>query len=225
MNENHDNAIPRLEPGFGWKIHLNFDYRNPETIAKVRECLDRIPGITYKIGNGGGIQANQPGKEATVYIGDFQTMQEVAKTVETELGEILLDHKNTTFKSVFGESFESEALTDDIPVSSSGKIMGRFDVSRGSVKGVEFMQYGPTPGISDLKTPELDNFLQPQIWGSGSGSSNIGEVNNVSIISSQTLDAVRENFGDSFSPIGWYQDAVGFRNQIFSNIGSNRIAI
>lgn len=52
------NAERAKQAGEGWKLHLNFDYTNPQHVRKVQEVLDKLASdkaiTTFKIGNGGG---------------------------------------------------------------------------------------------------------------------------------------------------------------------------
>lgn len=113
----------------GWKLHLNFDATNPATITRVREFLDkaRQTGLitTYKVGEGGGEKYEQPGKEATVYVGHRDKALAAAQELETALADILLTQTE-------------EVRADDIPFAGS-TVYGRFEVYRNDD---DFHQYG-----------------------------------------------------------------------------------
>ncbi len=87
-----------LEPvtKHGWKIHLNFDPTNPNVMFAVQSQLqwlkDDFEIFDFKIGQGGGIESGQSGKEATVYVGSFDQMIKVVNLIENKMGCILLDH-------------------------------------------------------------------------------------------------------------------------------------
>ncbi|MCA9346249.1 hypothetical protein KC960_02050 [Candidatus Saccharibacteria bacterium] len=128
------NAERAKQAGEGWKLHLNFDYTNPQHVRKVQEVLDKLASdkaiTTFKIGNGGGVESGAPGKEATVYIGSMSETQKIAEIIDKELSGVLLPATG-------------DVLQDDLPFS--GNVWGRFSV------------VGSQPKVDDF---ELEGFLQ-----------------------------------------------------------------
>jgi len=114
--------------GKGWKLHLNFDPYDAEKVEKVGTfltALEENDAITaFKIGSGGGKEAGQPGKEATVYVGHRDKAQVVATLVEEALEGVL-------------DLPEGDVIKDDI--SFTDKVMGRFEITN---VDPEFHQYG-----------------------------------------------------------------------------------
>lgn len=130
------NAERAKQAGEGWKLHLNYDYTNPQYVRKVQEVLDKLASdkaiTTFKIGNGGGLESGAPGKEATVYIGSMSETQKIAEIIDKELSSVLLPATG-------------DVLQDDLPFS--GNVWGRFSVvgSQPKVNDFEFegfLQYG-----------------------------------------------------------------------------------
>ncbi|MDQ5885706.1 MAG: hypothetical protein QG628_103 [Patescibacteria group bacterium] len=128
--------------GKGWKLHLNFDAENIQTVSTVRTFLkvlkDHDAITTFKIGEGGGKEYDAPGKEATVYVGHRDKASMVAQAIEESLASILIDP-------------EGDTITDDIEFMPH--VMGRFEVGG---LDPEFHQYGakghplPRTAIRDL---------------------------------------------------------------------------
>lgn len=115
----------------GWKFHLNFD---PDDATEVQTVDDFLTALkdediirSFKIGNGGGKYGDQPGKEATVYVGHRDKANVVAGIIEEGLGGSL-------------DGPEGAALTDDMAFTPH--VMGRFDTA---ASDWEFHQYG-VPG-------------------------------------------------------------------------------
>jgi len=102
---------------YGWKLHLNFDPYNPDIVKAVDDFLAGLKQDghikSFKIGQGGGKEAEAPGKEATVYIGPLDQTAQVAEIVSSGLQGVLLPA-------------EGDALTDDVPISRDGLVWGRF---------------------------------------------------------------------------------------------------
>ena len=65
----------------------------------------------FKIGDGGGKEWDQPGKESTVYVGSKDKTKLLAQFLSQELKDLLLPP-------------EGDALVDDIPMADN--VMGRF---------------------------------------------------------------------------------------------------
>ncbi len=114
--------------GKGWKLHLNFDYKDRQTVSGVKGFLEslrqsgKING--FKIGNGGGAEMDAPGKEATVYVGHRDKTSEIAKVIDIELVDTLLP--------AVGDVLENDT-------SFHGNVWGRFEVN--SLDG-DFSNYG-----------------------------------------------------------------------------------
>ncbi|MFA4874203.1 MAG: hypothetical protein WC956_10400 [bacterium] len=123
-------AVEALPRGIGWKLHLNFDYTDAAIVKKIRTLLEAMKqrGIidTYKIGCGGGKDCDQPGKEATVYIGHGYKAKKVAEFLERHYSHLLL-------------APEGDALIDDILLNPM--IAARFDLTKSPAE-CEFNQYG-----------------------------------------------------------------------------------
>ncbi|HYD35676.1 MAG TPA: hypothetical protein VD999_06415 [Vitreimonas sp.] len=152
-NEFHENLIAT----FGWKLHLNFDAQNPKNksnIEALRLFLSQLKNdgsiAHYKIGDGGGKADDQPGKEATVYVGSRKKAKEAAKKIldNKTVKEFLLPAEDSTliddvpYDSLTGDfliSEDSVASIDKLPSNLSYLIMGRFDISK---KNPDFHQYG-----------------------------------------------------------------------------------
>ncbi len=104
--------------GKGWKFHLNFDAENVGITEEVRRFLMAIRETgaitTFKIGHGGGKKFDQPGKEATIYVGHRDKAEIIAPFIEKALG-VLLDDP--------GE----DVLVDDRPFTEH--VWGRFEVA------------------------------------------------------------------------------------------------
>lgn len=121
----------------GWKFHLNF---NPDDMGKVQTVGDFLTALkeqdiikSFKIGHGGGKYHDQPGKEATVYVGHRDKANIVATIIEEGLGSSL-------------DMPIGNALKDDITFTDH--VMGRFTADAGDD---EFHQYG-TAGHPILNT-------------------------------------------------------------------------
>jgi hypothetical protein len=112
----------------GWKLHLNFDPEDASKVSTISAFLDMLKGhdaiSTYKIGKGGGKAFDQPGKEATVYVGHRDKSKVVAAIIEEALAGVL-------------DSPEETTLRDDIEFAPH--VMGRFDIGR---VDPQFQQYG-----------------------------------------------------------------------------------
>lgn len=125
-------AVNSLDKKGGWKLHLNFDPGNPKVTEKVNRVLKELEtrGIipNFKIGHGGGAADGQPGKEATVYVGDGSKTKSVVSYLEHALSDVLLPPTQ-------------QVLQDDAILGP--KIVGRFDVNG----DYYFHQYG-SKGIS-----------------------------------------------------------------------------
>jgi hypothetical protein len=115
--------------GVGWKLHLNFDPDDATKRSAVSDLLtdlqDQGDIATFKIGKGGGRADDQPGKEATVYVGPRDKAERIARIIDFALEPVL-------------DAPEGEALKDDIPFGP-GKVMGRFDVQ---TYDLDFAAYG-----------------------------------------------------------------------------------
>ena len=116
------------EAGSGWKFHLNFNAEDPDIAQQVGLILEylRYQGCitAFKIGDGGGKKAGQPGKEATAYIGHREKANLVAPLIEQLLNNVL-------------DNPEGDALEDDIYFGAH--VMGRFEVT--AIDNT-FRQYG-----------------------------------------------------------------------------------
>lgn len=122
-------VLAKLEAmGEGWKLHLNFDADDSAATAAIRDLLTAMVEQGYvanfKIGHGGGKVSGQPGKEATVRVGDRDKAAAAAVIIEELADHLLLDP-------------EGEALQDDTLFTAH--VMGRFDISR---YDPDFQQYG-----------------------------------------------------------------------------------
>jgi hypothetical protein len=110
----------------GWKLHLNFDSTNEMARQKVEYALQELENsgliVTWKVGHGGGETSGQPGKEATVYVGDGEKARDVAQYLNQILTGILKPPGSTV-------------LYDDMQLE--GNVWGRFDICDD-----DFMQYG-----------------------------------------------------------------------------------
>ncbi len=125
----HKEAVEALEPGKGWKLHLNFDPSNEGIISQLLDVLGRLAlrGIIeiFKIGNGGGVAYGAPGKEATVYVGHGYNAKRVAEFLDRNIFHLLAPPAG-------------DALVDDILMTPM--IAARFDVSYSYCH--DFLQYG-----------------------------------------------------------------------------------
>lgn len=125
----HKEAVEALEPGKGWKLHLNFDYKNARVLSKIMGVLGRLAlrGIIeiFKIGNGGGARCGAPGKEATVYVGHGYSAKRVAEFLDRNISHLLAPPAG-------------DALVDDILMTPM--IAARFDLSNSYC--FDFNQYG-----------------------------------------------------------------------------------
>ncbi len=149
--EQIQNAEKTEESMEGWKVHLNVDYKNLDHVNEVNTVLDelRTSGslAQYKIGQGGGVESGQPGKEATVYIGSFDDMIKISEVLEARLGHILLPHSES-----------DETARDDVLVTE--KIAARFSNYQSQPKdGPRMLQYGPH-GV-----PLLEEVVNASRWG------------------------------------------------------------
>lgn len=114
-------AKAEATPGQGWKLHLNFDPNNAETVNAINTFLQGLQTSNevdaFKIGNGGGEGAGEPGKEATVATGSLDRSIRASELIEQAIGSHLL-------------APAGETLRDDVPVSASGNVWGRFEVQK-----------------------------------------------------------------------------------------------
>lgn len=135
INPNNPEHRVLLEDAMGWKLHLNFDAQNPVTVGKINEILLKIKQSgaikDYKIGEGGGKEWDQPGKESTVYVGSSDKTKLVAQFISEELDGLILPP-------------EGDTLVDDVLIAHN--VMGRFSPQY----DIEFHQYGAN-GIPFLK--------------------------------------------------------------------------
>ncbi len=173
MNPNNPDHKVKLEDAMGWKLHLNFDSQNPDTVARISEVLSRIKQSgavrNFKIGDGGGKEWDNPGKESTIYVGSRNKTDAVAKFVSRELGDVLLPP-------------EGHALIDDIPLANN--VMGRFAPQYDP----EFHQYG-SEGIPYLKEEFARAIWMPQDQ----------QKEYLSVLAKKSLDRIVEKYGDYFT--------------------------
>jgi hypothetical protein len=145
LNPSNPESKVRLEDAMGWKLHLNFDAQDPQIIQKINEVLSKLAEAgaikTFKIGEGGGKEWGQPGKESTVYVGSRDKTKIVAEFLSSELEGLLLTP-------------EGDALNDDIVLAKN--IMGRFNPQYDR----EFHQYGGG-GIPYLKEEYMSGMWLP----------------------------------------------------------------
>ena len=125
----HKEAVEALQPGKGWKLHLNFDHTNRDVVSRIGIVLERLMGrgivVNFKIGQGGGVECGAPGKEATVYVGHGYRAKSVAKFLHNNYSYLL--------KPPAGDT-----LVDDILMAPL--IAARFDLSHTYYH--DFNQYG-----------------------------------------------------------------------------------
>lgn len=173
MDPNNPESRVVLEDAMGWKLHLNFDAQNPDTVSRIDEVLSRVKQSGairgFKIGDGGGKEWGQPGKESTVYVGSRDKTDVVARFVSQELGDILLPP-------------EGDTLIDDIPLADG--IMGRFAPQYDP----EFHQYG-SDGIPYLKEEFAKALWMPVDQ----------QKEYLSVLAKKSLDRIVEKYGDYFT--------------------------
>lgn len=94
--------------GIGWKIHLNVPPIATEKITSDIVVFLKGKRFFFKVGRSSG----QEGKGMTIYVGDRDTMEDLANELDTLFGGKILPPVE-------------ETLTDDIPVV--GKVRARFE--------------------------------------------------------------------------------------------------
>lgn len=108
-------SIPETQ---GWKLHLNLK-GDTASIEKISAFL-KEKGIAHKVGRNGG----QSGKDMTLYIGDRDKTNAIAKELNDKFGDVL-------------SPAEGDTLSDDMPIS--GNVWGRFEIGKHDPR---FHQYG-----------------------------------------------------------------------------------
>jgi hypothetical protein len=130
------NGIRKTKPGEGWKIHIPAD---PDNYDEINDYLTN-QGYKYKNLQGG---THNDGKDFTVYIGSRTDVENAAKQIESDIGNLIAAPPKGGDVTETDEAF--------------GKLWIRFEVIRGPRKRSltdtmlpEFHQYGPG-GISLLQ--------------------------------------------------------------------------
>lgn len=114
--------------GIGWKIHLAVPHEPSDTLtAKIANFLDS-KRVLFKIGKGG---TQEEGKGMTIYVGDRDSMEDLANEI------------NATFGSEIPEQ-RGGALKSDMPIV--GNVWARFENMRDFIKNKDnkYVQYGPS---------------------------------------------------------------------------------
>jgi len=112
--------------GVGWKIHLNVSPNKEDTLTGEVSSFLNSNRVKFKVGRSGG----QEGKGMTIYIGDRDTMEDLAQELFDTYGERI-------------PQATGETLTDDMAVV--GMIRARFENTSDYTRnpgGQKYAQYG-----------------------------------------------------------------------------------
>lgn len=221
-----------LRPHSGWKLHLNFDPTNAQHVQNVEAVLNEFLTngriAEFKIASGGGVMAGHLGKEATVYVGDFDSMLVIAEELDERLGTVLLENDPDVIAELSRKSgsrfapssdaeqyFDIDTLRDDIPaLPYTTKIMARFDVW----PNPEFSEYG-RHGIPLIA--ELDRALKTDaLYGTKPTVAALEEATDLS------KAKLTERFGSLFSGTSqrfesWYESARLQKQQSLTLFATN----